>query len=81
MMSECHAENREQGKWFEIKTIEDIILAKEIDGEDATFERNLLKSWRRHWRREFRTRETSTLGVLLAELDQFLARKKKGRRF
>ena len=33
------------GAWYQIKSVADIIKGKEGRGEDASFERNLLKSW------------------------------------
>jgi len=41
----CYQKGKERGPWFEIKCVKEIILSKEIKGEDATFERNLLRSW------------------------------------
>lgn len=41
----CHKRYHETGNWFQIKCVKETILAKEKDGEDASFERNLLKSW------------------------------------
>ena len=38
----CYQSTRERGPWFEIKCV------KEIKGEDATFERNLLRSWSKY---------------------------------
>jgi len=47
-MPECRAKGKEQGVWFEIKCIADVIRSKEARGEDASFERNLLRSWSRY---------------------------------
>ena len=44
----CYARGKEKGAWFEIKCIKDIIIAKEAKGRDASFERNLLKSWAKY---------------------------------
>ena len=41
----CHAIGKERGPWYNVKSIKDIILSKEAKGQDATFERELLKSW------------------------------------
>lgn len=41
----CYRKNYEKDPWFEIKCIQEIILGKEKRGEDASFERLLLKSW------------------------------------
>ena len=47
-MPECKTKGKEQGIWFEIKSVADIIKLKESKCEDATFERELLKSWSSH---------------------------------
>ncbi len=39
---------KQSGTWFEIKSIADIIKGKESSGQDATFERDLLKSWSKY---------------------------------
>jgi len=45
MGGSSHQKGKERGPWFEIKCIKDIIISKESKGQDATFERSLLKSW------------------------------------
>ncbi len=47
-MPECKTKGKEQGAWFEIKSVADVIKGKESRGEDATFERDLLKSWSKY---------------------------------
>ena len=41
-------QNKEQGVWFEIKCIADVIKSKEAKGKDASFERGLLASWAKY---------------------------------
>ncbi len=41
----CYQKGKERGPWFEIKCVRETIMSKEAKGEDATFERNLLKAW------------------------------------
>ena len=41
----CYQKGKEQGAWFEIQCVKDSILSKETKGQDASFERRLLKSW------------------------------------
>lgn len=43
----CRAKGRECGAWYEIKCVQDVIRSKEAKGKDASFERKLLKSWRK----------------------------------
>lgn len=44
----CHQKGREKGRWFEIESVKQVIINKEARGEDATFERNLLKEWAKY---------------------------------
>lgn len=44
----CHQKGRERGPWFEIKCTKEVIRNKEARGEDASFERALLKSWSKY---------------------------------
>lgn len=44
----CYKKGKEQGSWFEIKCVKDTILLKEANGEDASYERSLLKSWSKY---------------------------------
>jgi len=41
----CYQKGKERGPWFEIKCVRDVIINKAARGENATFERDLLKSW------------------------------------
>jgi hypothetical protein len=47
-MGSCHTKGKERGAWYEIQTVRDVILRKEAKGEDATFERDLLKAWSKY---------------------------------
>ena len=40
-----HKKGEEKGTWFQIKCVKDIVRDKEARGEDASFEKKLLKSW------------------------------------
>ena len=42
-----HKNGEGKGSWFQIKCVKDIVRDKEARGEDAEFERKLLKSWSR----------------------------------
>jgi len=44
----CKQVGKERGPWFEIKCVKDIIISKEAKGQDAKFERGLLKSWSKY---------------------------------
>ena len=46
-MAICFAKGREQGLWFKIKSVEDVVKMKEARGADALFERGLLKAWKK----------------------------------
>ena len=41
----CHQKGRERGPWYEIRCVRNDIIAKEAKGEDAKFERSLLRAW------------------------------------
>lgn len=43
-----YKKHEERGAWFEIKCIKDVILSREARGEEAFFERDLLKSWSKY---------------------------------
>ena len=45
MGGNCHQKGKERGSWYEIKCVKDIIISKEAKNQDASMERNLLKSW------------------------------------
>ena len=49
-MPDCYRKGKEQGLWYEIKTIEDVIRLKEAKGKDAAFEKELLASFRNYAR-------------------------------
>ena len=44
----CHQKNKERGAWYEIECVKQDIIAKEADGEDASFERSLLRAWSKY---------------------------------
>ena len=44
----CHRKGFEHGPWYEIKCTQDVVRNKEARGEDASFERKLLKSWSKY---------------------------------
>ncbi len=48
MGAPCHQKGKETGAWYEIKCVQDVIREKEAVGENANFERGLLKSWSKH---------------------------------
>jgi len=56
------ARGRQQGGYYEIKCISDVIKAKEAKGQDATFERDLLKSWKNYKGYESAKEALSKLG-------------------
>jgi len=66
----CFRKGYERGPYFEIKCIKEDIITKEAKGEDASFQRSLLKSWAKYPGYEgakealaaCRSREKSNLG-------------------
>ena len=44
---DCRKEYFETGNWFQVKSVRDIAMIKEANGQDASFERYLLKKWSR----------------------------------
>jgi len=44
----CKQIDKEKGPWLEIKRVKENIISKEKKGQDAMFERNLLKSWSKY---------------------------------
>ena len=48
MAGTCKAKGSERGAFYEIKCIADVIRSKESRGEDASFERKLLRSWAKY---------------------------------
>ena len=47
-MAVAKKSGKEQGAWYEIKVVTDIIKLKEAQGKDASFERGLLRAWSKH---------------------------------
>jgi len=45
MGGSSHAKGKERGAWYEIDCVKNDIISKESRGEDASFERSLLKAW------------------------------------
>jgi len=45
MGGDCHAKGKERGHWYEIECVKNDIIRKEARGEDAKFERSLLRAW------------------------------------
>ena len=43
-----HRKGHERGLWYEIQCIADTIKSKEAKGKDASFERDLLRSWAKY---------------------------------
>uniref|UniRef100_A0A6M3KFM6 Uncharacterized protein n=1 Tax=viral metagenome TaxID=1070528 RepID=A0A6M3KFM6_9ZZZZ len=44
----CYRKSYERGPWYEIQSVKEVIIAKEVKGKDASFERDLLKSWAKY---------------------------------
>lgn len=42
---ESHKKGEEKGAWYEIKCTKDVVRRKEARGEDASFEKKLLRAW------------------------------------
>ena len=38
---------KEQGIWFEVKCLQDLIKSKDSKGKDTSFEKGLLKAWKK----------------------------------
>lgn len=51
----CYQKGKEQGLYYEIKCLEDVIAIKKKLGKDATFEKGLLKSYRKYSERDYAT--------------------------
>ena len=47
-MGSCHREGYEQGPWYEIKCTQEVIRSVEARGRDASFEREILRSWSKY---------------------------------
>ena len=58
----CYQGGKEKGPWFEIQEVRKIIITKEADGEDASFERRLLRSWQNYQGYESAGEALRTLG-------------------
>ena len=43
----CKTKYKEQGVWFEVKCLKDLIALKESRGKDTSFEKDLLKAWKK----------------------------------
>lgn len=41
----CYQKGKERGLWYEIKCIEDVVANKKARGDNAPFEKRLLKSY------------------------------------
>lgn len=67
MSGSCHAKDKERGAWFEIQCVKETIIAKEKDGKDASFERNLLKSWSKYPGYENATDALAEIGLATRE--------------
>jgi len=48
MGGSSHAKGKERGAWYEIQCVKNSIISKESRGEDASFERSLLRSWAKY---------------------------------
>ena len=44
----CYRKGFEQGAWYDIKCVRDVIKLKEARGKSTKFERALLKSWSKY---------------------------------
>lgn len=49
----CYRKGYEQGRWFELKTLEECIASKKERGEDCKFEKRLLKAWKKLPEKDF----------------------------
>jgi len=47
-MGSCYKKGSERGPWFEIQCTREVIISKEAKGEDASYERSLLKAWSKY---------------------------------
>ena len=45
---DSHKKGEEKGNWCQIKSVKEVIANKEMRGESAKFERELLRSWSRY---------------------------------
>ena len=44
----CHQKGKERGPWYKIQCVREDILTKEAKGEDASFQRSLLRAWSKY---------------------------------
>ena len=63
MAGRCKVKGKEKGIAYEVKAIADCIKGKEAKGQDATFERELLKAWSKY-------PEYKAAGRVLEQLDR-----------
>jgi len=61
MGGDCHAKGKERGHWYEVQCVANDIKRKEARGEDAKYERSLLKSWSEYEGWEFASDVLATL--------------------
>lgn len=52
----CYKKGSERGLWFEIKSIEEIIAIKKDLGKDTSFEKRLLRSYKKYSETEYAKR-------------------------
>ena len=52
----CYRKGYEKGLYFEIKCLEDVVASKEKRGVDATFEKDILKSYRKYSEKDYADR-------------------------
>ncbi len=45
MSGRDNRKNKQRGIWYELESVKNDIISKESKGEDASYERKLLKSW------------------------------------
>lgn len=57
----CYQKGKEQGLWYEIKCLEDVIILKEKLDKDASFEKGLLKSYRQYSETDYSHRQLSPM--------------------
>ena len=55
----CYHKGLEKGLWFEIKCLEDIVASKKKQGKDASFEKGILKAYKKLTEREYNQRAES----------------------
>lgn len=60
-MTVCYQKGRERGIWFEIKCLKDVIKNKEGRGEDASFGKQILKSFLKYSETDYSHRAFSPM--------------------